>query len=164
MLNTLGLARLKQGTVQEGRELFDKASKADPRLTEAGLNAAVVYMASGEYNRARLAYRKVARSVPGFLPALVGQAVAERAMGRFNQAEKAYQQILGLDADNTESLFNLGLLYMRHKEKPAWACEAFRKAINSKRITTEQAKRAKGFLEDLRLNHPKKCGKGSKSP
>ena len=114
-------------------------------------------MASGAYDLARRSYRKVARAVPGFLPALVGQAVAERCLGRFKQAEKAYQQILGLDEQNTESLFNLGLLYMRHREKPAWACEAFKKVLASRRVTPEQAKRAKAYLEDLRLGHPKQC-------
>ena len=94
---------------------------------------------------------------PGILPALVGHAVAERGLGKFKQAEKSYQQILGLDHTNPATLFNLGLLYMNHREKPRWACEAFKRYLKSSRTTKALKSRARGYLEDIRLSNPKDC-------
>jgi tetratricopeptide (TPR) repeat protein len=157
VLNNQGLARLRQQRVQEALELFLKSFEKDRKLVEAGLNAASVYMDSGDYVRASRIYRRVVQHNPGVLPALVGSAVALRGQGKFNQAEKSYQQILGLDQKHAQTLFNLGLLYMNHREKPAWACEAFQRFLKSGRASEAEIKRARGYLEDIRLSNPDAC-------
>jgi tetratricopeptide (TPR) repeat protein len=157
VLNNLGLAQLLRGKVQEALELFLKAFEKNKKLTEAGLNAASVYMDSGDYQRAAQAYKRIVQHNPGILPALVGHAVAERGLGKFQQAERSYQQILGLDHTNPDTLFNLGLLYMNHRDKPGWACEAFKRFLKSGRTTSALEKRARGYLEDIRLSNPKAC-------
>jgi Tfp pilus assembly protein PilF len=159
VLNNLGLAKLKFSKVQEALEMFLRAWAKNPPLAEAGLNAASVYMANADYERAARIYQQVSERVPGTLPALVGHAVAERGLGRLDKAEQSYQQILGLDPTNPDTLFNLGLLYMNHRDKPAWACEAFQRFLRSGRAKPEEIRRANGYLEDLRLSHPKECPK-----
>jgi Tfp pilus assembly protein PilF len=155
--NNLGLARLKQDRVQEALELFLKAQQNNSNVEEAGINAASIYMANADYARAAAIYKKVAQDNPGMLPALVGEAVAERGLGRITDAEKAYQQILGLDPKHPDTLFNLGLLYMNYRDKPEWACEAFKRLLMSGRAEAPLAARAKGYIEDIQLSHPGVC-------
>ncbi len=157
VLNNQGLALLKSGKVQQALQMFTRAWSEETPLPESGLNAASVYMNNADYKKAAGVYHELSRRVPGFLPALVGHAVAERGLGRHKQAEKSYQQILGLDPTNPDTLFNLGLLYMNHREKPGWACEAFERFLASGRALPELTKRARGYLEDLRLSNPDKC-------
>jgi tetratricopeptide (TPR) repeat protein len=158
VLNNLGLAHLNADRVQEALEHFLKSHQKDKRLEEPSLNAASIYMDSADYGRAATMYKRVVQYIPGFLPALVGHAVAVRGLGRYKEAEQSYQQILGLDRTNPETLFNLGLLYMNFREKPKWACEAFKRYLKSGRTTPELEKKAKGFMEDIKLSNPKACG------
>ncbi len=157
VLNNLGLARLRSGRVQEALDMFLKAAAAEPPLPEAALNAAAVYMQSADYARAAAVYQRLAQRVPGFLPGLVGLAVAQRGLGRMEEAERSYQRVLGLDAQHPEAMFNLGLLYMNHRGKPDWACEAFRRLLASGRAEEGLARRTRGLMEDLRLQNPAAC-------
>jgi tetratricopeptide (TPR) repeat protein len=158
VLNNQGLAHLNADRVQEALEHFLKAYEKNEKLEEAGLNSACVYMDSADYDRAASTYKRIVQHIPGFLPALVGHAVALRGLGKYKQAEESYQQILGLDRTNPDTLFNLGLLYMNFREKPQWACEAFQRYLNSGRTTPDLEKKAKGFMEDIKLANPKACG------
>jgi tetratricopeptide (TPR) repeat protein len=162
VLNNKALAKRNQQKVQEALELFHKAFEKNKKIAEAGLNAASVYMDSADYERAAQTYMRIVQFIPGYLPALVGHAVATRGMGQYKKAEKSYQQILGLDHTNPDALFNLGLLYMNHREKPAWACEAFHRFLKSGRASQVLAKRAKGYIEDIKLSNPKACKEGEK--
>jgi len=162
VLNNEALALLKGKRVQEALELLQKAYDKNKKTPEAGLNAASIYMDNGDYSRAAKVYERVAQHIPGFLPALVGHAVATRGMGRYVKAESSYRQILGLDHTNPAALFNLGILYMKYREKPAWACEAFGRYLNSGRTTPALAKRARGFIEDIKLSNPKACKEAGK--
>ncbi|NMB75073.1 MAG: tetratricopeptide repeat protein [Myxococcales bacterium] len=164
VLNNLGLARLKASKIQEALELFQRAASRKPYLEEAVLNEAVVHLDSGDFAGAAAAFRQAAERIPGLLPALVGQAVAARQMGEVENAEKSYQQILGLDRTHPESLFNLGILYMQYRQKPAWACEAFQRYLDSGRTEPELVQRVRGYLDDLRLKHPKDCPGAGNAP
>jgi Tfp pilus assembly protein PilF len=160
VLNNLGLAKLKWQKVQESLELFLKSFELQKKKPAAGLNAASVYMDNADYDRAARIYRKIIRHSPGLLDAMLGQAVAERGQGKFKKAEQTYQQILGLNLKNPNALYNLGILYKNHRDKPAWACQAFRQILESKQASGKLIELTKTHLEDLKLSYPKECAKG----
>jgi protein O-GlcNAc transferase len=161
VLNNLGLARLRSAHVQEALDMFLRAARAEPPLPEAALNAAAVYMQTADYARAAEVYQRLGQRVPGFLPAQVGLAVAQRGLGRIEEAERSYQRVLGLDPSHPEAMFNLGLLYLNHRSRPDWACEALQRLLGSGRADERLAGRARGLLEDIRLQHPGACQAGS---
>lgn len=162
ILNNRAMALWKEKRVQAALVMFAKAFERDPRFSRAGLNLAAIYLDCGDWRRAAETFRRVIKNNPGHIEALVGEAVAERALGKIALAERSYRQILGLDLNNPQALFNLGILYMNEKKRPDWACQAFQRYLASGRASPEGRKRVRSFIEDIKLADPRACAGGKK--
>jgi tetratricopeptide (TPR) repeat protein len=119
--NNLGLVALARQHDQEAFADFDSASRADPTLTVARRNKAMVYLDCGDYAKASEELHAVTRADPGDVEALNALGVAERGRGNFEAAQRAYEKALAADPTGpsaADALYNLAVLAMDFKKDP----------------------------------------------
>ena len=121
LLTNLGIVALNRGDDQTAFNLFEQASKADPKFAMGRLNKAAVYLGAGDHIRARQELDAVLAVEPGNVEALLGLGLAQRMAGEHTDAQKTWQKVLDLDGENAAAHYNLGILAMDFTEQPAVA-------------------------------------------
>jgi tetratricopeptide (TPR) repeat protein len=114
--NNLGLVALARRRDQEAFAHFEQASRADPTLTVARRNKAMVYLDCGDYARAADELKQVTKAEPSDPDAWVALGVAERGRGSLDAAGRAFEHALELDPAAPDALYDLGVLYMDFKK------------------------------------------------
>lgn len=141
--NNLGLLGLEQGDDAEAFANFRKATEIDSGFVVSLLNQAVVYLDSGAYDKALSVLEQALKSKPDDPDIHVAKGVALRGLKRFDDAAASYNRALDLHPDYPAALYNLGVLYMDHKEDPPKAKTAlvqFAKVAPAKDPKREDAK------------------------
>lgn len=124
--NNLGLLALEQGDDAEAFTHFRKATEIDSGYVVSLLNQAVVYLDSGAYDKALTVLEQAVKAKPDDPDVHVALGVAFRGVKRFDDAATSYNRSLELHPDYVPALYNLGVLYMDHKEDPVKAKAALR--------------------------------------
>jgi len=133
--NNLGLLALEQGDDVEAFAHFRKATEIDSGYVVSLLNQAVVYLDSGAYDKALTVLEQAAKAKPDDPDVHVALGVAFRGVKRFDDAATSYNRSLELHPDYAPALYNLGVLYMDHKEDPVKAkaaLQTFEKVASAK--------------------------------
>jgi protein O-GlcNAc transferase len=133
--NNLGLLALEQGDDVEAFSHFRKATDIDSGYVVSLLNQGVVYLDSGAYDKALVVLEQAARAKPDDPDIHVALGVAFRGVKRFDDAVTSYNRSLELHPDYSPALYNLGVLYMDHKEdstKAKAALQSFEKVASAK--------------------------------
>ena len=141
--NNLGLLALEQGDDVEAFAHFRRATEIDNGFVVSLLNQAVVYLDSGAYDKALAVLEQAVKSKPENPDIHVAMGVALRGLKRFDDAAASYNRALDLHPDYPPALYNLGVLYMDHKEDPPKAKSAlvaFSKVAPAKDPKREDAK------------------------
>jgi len=64
-----------------------------------------------------------------YVPARIALGNIFMMRGSYDDAEEFFQQVLKLDPDNIAAHNNLGLIYLRYKNKPSQAVHYFQKSL-----------------------------------
>jgi tetratricopeptide (TPR) repeat protein len=117
--NIRGLAYLGQKEYPLALFAFEQAVKLDPSLFAAQMNLGILAMRYHDNNRSLNALQAASRLRPRNRDALMAYAVALRANKRFADAENVYlKQLLAVNPRDTDSMFNVGLLYVKFMNRP----------------------------------------------
>lgn len=73
----------------------------------------LMYLARKQFDQAENAYRQALLIEPSFIPALMNLADLYRQQGRDRQAKPLLEKALAIDAQNADSQYAMGLLYIR---------------------------------------------------
>lgn len=100
-----GLILAKMDRLQEAEAVFIKLTEEYPELPEPYNNLAVIYAATGDYDKAEQALRKAINTHPSY-------ATAHENLGDIyaKMASQAYNNALKLDAENKETKEKLALI------------------------------------------------------
>jgi Flp pilus assembly protein TadD len=132
--SNLGLLALDDKNDQEAFAHFSKAIELDPNYVEAILNRAVVYLDCGAYEQALEELKKAVALRASDPDVHVALGVASRGLGKMALAIQHYEKALELQPDYPPALYDLGVLYMDHRDDKKNAREKlllFRKVSSS---------------------------------
>ncbi|MDZ4695544.1 MAG: tetratricopeptide repeat protein [Deltaproteobacteria bacterium] len=132
--NNLGLLSIDDKNDQEAFAHFSKAIELDPNYVEAILNRAVVYLDCGAYEQALEELKKAVALRASDPDVHVALGVASRGLGKMALAVQHYEKALELQPDYPPALYDLGVLYMDHRDDKKSAREKlllFRKVASS---------------------------------
>ncbi|ETO24318.1 TPR Domain containing protein [Reticulomyxa filosa] len=106
-----GIAFLKAKQVQKAIEVFKGLeNESGETLEKAATNLSFVYFLESEFENANM-YAEKAVSLDRYNAcALVNRANCLVVLGEFEQAKEMYLEAIGVEADCTEAIFNLGLV------------------------------------------------------
>jgi tetratricopeptide (TPR) repeat protein len=110
--NKMGITELQFGRHKDALKSFDRATKLDPKISEAYNNRGAVYYIAGAQQQA-LAER-AGKSVPG------------GALKNYRKAVSEYQKALAIHEDNASYHSNLGTAYFALRQFPAAISEYVR--------------------------------------
>lgn len=107
-----GFIAQKNGNDPLARELFEKASKANPNYGVAWLNLGAQYLKVKNYEAASSALSKAVELMPERPEGFLNLGSALRGLGQVVEAQKQYERALKLKSNYPEAYFNLGILYL----------------------------------------------------
>ena len=165
--NNLGLIALQRRHDQEAFADFAEAAKLDPSLTAARRNRAIVYLDSGDYDKAASELREVVKADEADAAAWVALGVAERGRGQGDAAEKAYRRAIDVDPQGAaahDARYNLGVLYMDFKKNGDKARELLAEFVKAAPGKHGKVKDAEARLKDLAPKADGSPQSGSASP
>lgn len=132
--NVLGLILLRMDEVTRALAQFRKAAALDADFVEAHMNIGAITLSFRDYRTAEASFSKVLSlkiEPKTKLEATVGLGVAYRGQRRFDEAMQQYKKAQGLDANNTDVAYNIGILlqdYMFDASNPARGIQQLREA------------------------------------
>lgn len=134
-----------QDNTDEARDNFRAAIERQPRFPEARNNYAILLHDAGNFDRAIGQLERAVDDAPNYVEAWVNLGNAHKAQGDYGEAEEAYRQALGIDDQNADAHYNLGLLYLEapipgmddipRYEQAIEAFEAFRDSVGPQRAS-----------------------------
>jgi tetratricopeptide (TPR) repeat protein len=118
-----GVALPDQGEVlldPKRKHLLDKAvaeyitaMQESADMPTGQMQLGLMYLARKQFDQAENAYHHALLVEPDFVPALVNLADLYRLQGRDQQAKPLLEKALGIDGQNADSQYAMGLLYIR---------------------------------------------------
>jgi tetratricopeptide (TPR) repeat protein len=148
--NLLGLTFLKTGEVRQAVQLFQKATRDDPRLFDARMNFGAVTLGYKDAATAVEQFGEAVRLRPASVEARLGQAVALRGLNKGEDAQRVLVD-LARDPNFADARFNLCLTYQENLNRLDQAlteCDAFLRLAPTSHPKRKEATRR---LESLRL-------------
>jgi tetratricopeptide (TPR) repeat protein len=110
---------LEMSSVQEAKDAYERALRADPEHTDAHVNLGRLLHEAGAPAAAEQHYRAAMAADPGHETAAFNLGVALEDLGRTAEAIDAYTLALTLDPENADAHYNLAGIYERRGEKQA---------------------------------------------
>lgn len=140
LFNIVGRAYMEQKKYPEAIYSFRQAVAIEPTLFAAQMNLGTLALQYYDKGRALRALSQATRLRPQDRSALLAYAVALRANKKFKDAESVYvNRLLKIQSNDSDSIFNLGVLYLRFLNKPKKAKSMFRRYIGIKGATIDQS-------------------------
>ncbi len=124
--NNLGLIYLKLNRVIDATQQFQLAIEIDPDYVEALTNLGAITINFRDYKSSYDYFDRAAKLKPLSPWVLISRSVAARGLGDYDKAEQGYRQVLELDPDNLEALYNLAILQQEYQQKPKEALVNYR--------------------------------------
>jgi len=110
--NKMGITELQFGRHKDALKSFDRATKLDPKISEAYNNRGAVYYIAGAQQQT--VAERAGKSVPG------------GALKNYRKAVSEYQKALAIHEDNASYHSNLGTAYFALRQFPAAISEYVR--------------------------------------
>lgn len=115
----LGVSRLAEGEVEAGIAELEKASRMDPKLTQADTALVMTYMQLQQYDKALVAIDALAKKQPDNAHAYNLRGGAYLGKRDIPNARKSFEQALAIDPAFTPAAKNLAQLDMQDKQPGA---------------------------------------------
>jgi len=110
LINKTGIAYHQLLELEQARRLYNRASKLDPKYSEAINNLGTVYYARKQYRKAVSQYNKALKLAPASASIYSNLGTGQFARKKYNEAMDAYQKALELDPDVFEHRSTQGVL------------------------------------------------------
>lgn len=114
--NNLGVTSLKLGDEIAAIASFKKAIELDKNNREANFNLGTIALRSGDYGLARTCFESILEKLPGDIESKLGYAVALRGQQELDDALKQYDEVLKLQPDNLQALYNLAMVQWKYQQ------------------------------------------------
>lgn len=108
--NKIGIAYHQMMQMDQARRCYEKATKIDPKYSEAVNNLGTVYYAGRKYRRAVSQYNKALKLAPNSASIYSNLGTAQFARKKYKEAAEAYDKALALDPDVFEHRNSHGVL------------------------------------------------------
>ncbi len=128
ILNSMGVAHLRNGQPERGREVLERAIEYDPSFAQAYTNMGSVYEELGQRHAAIQAHQKALSLDDRLFEAHYNLANLLVGENRFAEAIGRYRKALALQPDNSEAHNNLGNAFVLCGEVPR-AIDSYRSAV-----------------------------------
>ncbi|HTM46592.1 MAG TPA: tetratricopeptide repeat protein [Polyangiaceae bacterium] len=131
-----GLIALEQGDDASAFRHFARATEIDPKDHTSQINIGNVLLKAGVYNKAEQHFRAVLELTPDDEGATLGLAAALRGQGArenkapYLEAEKLLKALLERQPNDTQAIFNLGVLYARFLNQTADGSELMKRFLS----------------------------------
>lgn len=116
LYNLAGLLRMQEDDQIEALKAFKRATKVEPKHTDANLNIAFISIRFRDYQTAEtsldIALKDPAQAKN--LEAILAMGVAKRGLKKFDEAEKFYTKAAKLAPKDPRAHYNLGILKHEH--------------------------------------------------
>ena len=132
----LGYLQWKRGAAAEAAASFESALQLHPNWTEAEINLALAYQATGELDRAQTLLEAVRGREPNHAGALRALATLALNQSKSEQALELHKQLIGLGEANEDVYFNCGVL-AQTLNRPEDAIKYYREALNLRKNFAE---------------------------
>ena len=99
---------------------FKKATELDAGMGLAWHNLSAMYLLAKNYEQALFACERSTVLLPGLSGTQLNFGSALRGMKRYIDADTAYKKVLSAEPQNTDALFNLGILYIDAPSMPGF--------------------------------------------
>ncbi|HEX7707216.1 MAG TPA: tetratricopeptide repeat protein [Thermoanaerobaculia bacterium] len=110
---------LESSSVEEAKQAYERAIRADPAHTDARVNLGRLLHESGDAASAARHYRAALEADPEHPTAAFNLGVALEDLGRLDEALQVYRRAIALDPENAEAHYNLAGVLERRGEKQA---------------------------------------------
>ena len=134
------------GAMSKVREFMARV-EANPEDVEALTGLGNSFLLMRAWDRALEPLTKANRLQPENTTVLKAIGIAQFNKQQFEKAAESYESILKIDANDTLSLFNLGVIYKHYFKKSDVAKTYFQKVLALEKEDTEMLKLAKEELE-----------------
>jgi len=129
LLTERGISYVEKRQYKEAIDDFKRVLEIAPNEAEGWANLGTVYYEKGEYEQAINSYKTALKINSGFDPIIYkGIGKAYMAKGQYEQAINAFTEVIRFHPDEPETLFLLGLVYLRQNLYKK-AEEVFRRAL-----------------------------------
>ena len=118
-LLNLGMALKYQGRGGEALPYIERAFVYKPQLTQAGMDAALLYGEAGELDQAIALLQKVVLQVPQWVDAWVNLGAYHARNGAFDEARAAQMKALALVPNHPQARANIAALDRRQQKTPS---------------------------------------------
>ncbi len=125
------LQLMELGNHDAALKVFEGVIKIDDQLSGPFANRGLIYLKSGDYDRAEAEFGEALRRNPSNVVAHVQLGVINRHKNRFEDARKHYQNALGIDPDDANAQLNMGVLcdvYLQDKSCAQRYYQAYQQA------------------------------------
>lgn len=133
---------------REAEAQLQQIVRAQPQLSGAHLNLALLYAQTDRNSEAEAAFKQAIANNADNLQARDQYGIWLRSQGRFKEAEAIYLQTLQRQSAHADTHLNLGVLYDLYLGRPAQALEHYQQYLTLKG-EDEQATRVKSWVADL---------------
>ncbi len=120
----IGRGLYESGNPEEALVYLERAAVLDPGKPEYGLWRAVALQAVGDSELERKQYQRLVSKYPEYLPALINLGHNQLESGDLDGALATYGQILSMNPQEQNVLYNIGLIYKMKgevaKENRVW--------------------------------------------
>ena len=127
----LGLARFRDGRLDEAIADYREALKIKPDYVEAQVNLGVALCERGQAAEAIVHYRRALEIKPDYVAAYNNLGVALLGQGHVAEAIVQHEKALEIEPDDAPSHYNLGVA-LQHQGRAAQAIAQFEKALELK--------------------------------
>ncbi|MCC6875911.1 MAG: tetratricopeptide repeat protein, partial [Sandaracinaceae bacterium] len=116
LYNTWALIDLERAELTAAAAKLTRATVLDPSFFEAHMNLGQLLLSQRAYEDAAAAFERARGLRPSSYDAILGHGVAQRGLRRIADAEASYMAAIEADAARPEAYFDLGVLYMDHRD------------------------------------------------
>jgi Tfp pilus assembly protein PilF len=145
-----GTAAMKAQKWSEAEAQFKQLLQAEPNLSGAHLNLALIYDKTNRPADADAQFKQAIQANPDNAEARDQYGIWLRTQGRFKDAENIYLQTLQRQPARADTHLNLGILYDLYLGKPAQAVEHYEQYLALKGDdASPEVGRVKNWVADI---------------
>jgi len=146
-----GLPQLPAAMVAEATQRIDMNQRIvakDPKNVGAWIGLGNDYFDTRQFQRSIDAYGEALKLQPANPDVLTDQGVMYEQIGNYDKALANFEQAQKVNPAHVQSMYNIGIVWMKHKQDDRKALAAWRRVLEMA-PTSPQASEARTFLAEL---------------